>query len=195
MEKALAGVTVIDCSRAVAGPYCAMLLADWGADVIKVEMPEVGDEARTYSPRYGEDSCYFLVANRNKRSVTLNLKTPAARAVLDRLLAKADVLIENFRPQAAKALGLEYPLLHKRFPGLIHCSLTGFGPTGPMSERPAMDALIQAYAGPMSVTGEKGRPPVRMGLAAVDMSAALYASNGIMAALAAKARTGRGQLV
>lgn len=195
MEKPLAGVTVIDCSRAVAGPYCAMLLADWGADVIKVEVPGPGDEARSYSPSYGDDSCYFLVANRNKRSITLNLKTPQGRALLDQLLEKADVLVENFRPRAAAALGFEYAALAARFPRLIHCSITGFGPTGPMSERPAMDALLQAYAGPMSVTGEKDRPPVRVGLAVVDMSTALFAANGIMAALAARQRTGRGQKV
>ncbi len=195
MEKPLAGVTVIDCSRAVAGPYCAMLLADWGADVIKVEVPGIGDEARTYAPSYGGDSCYFLVANRNKRSLTLNLKTKEGRALLDRLLENADVLVENFRPRAAAAMGFDNAVLAPRFPKLIHCSITGFGPTGPMSERPAMDALLQAYAGPMSVTGERDRPPVRVGLAVVDMSTALFAANGIMAALAARQRTGRGQQV
>jgi formyl-CoA transferase/CoA:oxalate CoA-transferase len=194
MRAALEGITVIDCSRAVAGPYCGMLLGDLGANVIKIEAPE-GDESREYTPKYGADSCYFLVSNRNKRSLTLNLKDEKSRVVLDRLLENADVFIENFRPQALARLGLTYDSMRERFPRLVYCSITGYGPTGPMSERPAMDAIIQAFSGVMSVTGEPGRPPVRIGVAMADLGTAVYAAYGILAALFARTVTGRGQKV
>lgn len=194
MRAALEGITVIDCTRAVAGPYCAMLLGDLGADVIKVEAPE-GDEARDYTPTYGPDSCYFLVSNRNKRSITVNLKSDEGRHVLDRLLETADVFMENFRPQALARLGLSYESMREKHPKLVYCSITGFGPTGPMSQRPGMDAVIQAFSGVMSVTGEAGRPPVRIGVAISDLGTALYAAYGILAALHARNLTGRGQKV
>lgn len=195
MDGPLTGIKVVDCSRAVAGPYTGMLLGDLGADVIKVEEPSQGDDSRGFTPAYGTDSCYFLLSNRNKRSVTLNLKSPEGQDVLHRLLDTADVLIENFRPQSAARLGLSHEFLSIRHPRLIHCSITGFGPTGPLSERPAMDAMIQAFTGVMSVTGEPGRPPVRMGVALADLGTALYAAYGVLAALAARPSTGLGQHV
>lgn len=195
MKGALSGITVIDCSRVVAGPYAGMLLGDLGANIIKVESPIKGDDGRKMTPFYGDDSCYFLLANRNKRSLTIDLKTASGKQILDRLLSTADVLIENYRPQAAKQLGLSYDILAKKFPKLIHCSITGFGATGPLSDRPAMDAMIQAFTGVMSVTGEKGRPPVRMGVALADLGAALYAAYGILAAIQARHSSGVGQKV
>lgn len=195
MQGPLAGITVIDCSRAVAGPYAGMLLGDLGANVIKIEEPQEGDDSRKFTPSYGEDSCYFLLSNRNKRSMTLDLKTADGRRILDRLLARADVFIENFRPQSSARLGLTYEALHESYPSLIYCSITGFGPTGPLSQKPAMDAMMQAFTGVMSVTGEPGRPPVRMGVALADLGAALYATYGVLAALTARATTGRGQKV
>ena len=191
----LTGTTVVDCSRAVAGPYAAMLLGDLGADVIKVESPGDGDDARGMTPSYGGDSAYFLLANRNKRSLTLDLKAAGAREVLSRLLARADVLLENFRPQAALRLGFDWEQLHREHPRLVYCSITGFGADGPLADSPAMDAQMQAYSGAMSVTGEPGRPPVRMGIAMADLGAAMYAVYGIQAALMARVATGRGQRV
>lgn len=195
MMQALDGVTVIDLSRAVAGPYCGMLLGDIGARVIKVETPGDGDDSRHYEPTYAGESCYFLVTNRNKRSITLDLKSAEGQAVLDRLLQAADVLIENFRPAAAKRLDLAPDRVAERYPRLVHCSITGFGASGPRAELPAMDAMIQAFAGTMSFNGESDGPPARMGIAVADLGAALFATYGIQAALAARARTGCGQLV
>ncbi len=191
----LDGVTVVDWSRAVAGPYCGMLLADLGANVIKVEEPGAGDEIRQWAPAYGGDSCYFLAANRNKRSLTLNLKSAQSRVVFDRLLDRADVFIENFRPQTSRQLGFDYPTLKARNPRLVYCSITGFGPTGPLAERPAYDALLQAYTGVMSSTGEADRPPVRVGLAVADFGSALFAAYGILAALIERKNSGVGQRV
>ena len=195
MQGPLTGITVIDCSRAVAGPYTGMLLGDLGANVIKIEAPGDGDEGRGMTPTYGTDSCYFLLSNRNKRSITLDLKSPEGQRILQRLLVDADVFIENFKPQTAARLGVTYEAFRDKHPRLIHCSITGFGPTGPMSDRPAMDAMMQAYTGVMSVTGEPGRAPVRMGVAVSDLGAALHAAYGILAAVVARVSTGRGQKV
>lgn len=195
MGGPLQGIRVIDCSRAVAGPYCAMLLGDLGADVIKVEEPGEGDEIRKWAPAYKGESCYFLVSNRNKRGLTVNLKAKQSWVILDRLLETADVLIENFRPQTARQLGFDYEAIHKRFPKLVYCSITGFGPSGPMSERPAYDALLQAYTGLMSITGEADRSPMRVGVAVADYSSALYAVYGILGALAGRDKIGGGQKV
>jgi formyl-CoA transferase len=193
---ALGDVRVVDLSRVLAGPYCTMLLGDLGADVVKVELPGVGDETRRWGPPFvGGESAYFLSVNRNKRSLTLNLKDGRAREVLDRLLATADVLVENFRAGTLEALGLDYDSLKERHPGLVFCTISAFGSRGPRRDRPGYDFAIQAIGGIMSVTGEPDGEPMKVGVAIVDVTAGLYALAAILAALHARERTGRGQRV
>jgi CoA:oxalate CoA-transferase len=191
----LRGFTVIDLTRVLAGPYCTLLLADLGARVIKVEQPGLGDDARQIGPFVEGDSAYFMSVNRNKESIALDLKAPADRAIFERLLATADVLVENFRPGTMEKLGYDWPTLHARFPGLVFTSVSGFGQTGPYSRRPAYDMVVQAMGGIMSLTGHPGAPPTRVGVSIGDLSAGLYAAIGTQAALLQRGRTGVGDRV
>jgi formyl-CoA transferase/CoA:oxalate CoA-transferase len=173
-----------------------MILADLGARVIKVEHPGRGDDTRHWGPPFvGTESAYFLSINRNKESVTLDFKEPAGREILDRLAARSDVFVENFRPGTLDRAGFGWEAVHARFPQLIYASISGYGQTGPRREEGGYDAVMQAEGGLMSITGEPDRPGYRMGVAITDMVAGLYAAQGVMAALLARAKTGRGQFV
>ncbi len=191
----LNGIRVVDLSRVLAGPYCSMILTDLGAEVIKVEEPKKGDEARQVGPNINGMSAYFMSLNRGKKSVTLNLKEPRGRAILIELIKKADIVLENFRPGTMANLGLAYDTLKEINPRLIYASLSGFGQTGPYALRRAFDIVVQGMGGIMSITGEPGRPPVRTGAAIGDLGAGLFTAIGILAALQARERTGKGQLL
>jgi crotonobetainyl-CoA:carnitine CoA-transferase CaiB-like acyl-CoA transferase len=192
----LDGITVLDLTRVLSGPYCTMLLADMGARVIKVEQPGRGDDTRAWGPPFVQgESAYFLSINRNKESVTLDFKRAEGRAVLDRLLATADVVVENFRPGTLARQGLDYASLAAIHPSLIYCSISGFGQNGPKRDRPGYDAVVQAEGGLMSVTGAADGPPYRLGVAIADLVAGLLAAQGVTLALFARTRTGRGQHV
>lgn len=193
---ALAGFRVIDFSRVLAGPYCTMLLADLGADVIKVEHPDGGDDTRRWGPPWLDgESAYFLSTNRNKRSLTLNLKQPEGRAIAHRLIAQADVLVENFKVGGMAQLGLDYETLHALHPGLIYCSITGYGQNGSERERAGYDFILQAEGGLMSITGPQDGMPYKTGVAIVDVTAGLYATQAILAALHHRDRVGEGQFI
>ena len=193
---ALHGVTVLDFTRVLSGPYCTMLLADLGARVIKIEQPGIGDETRGWGPPFvAGESAYFLSINRNKESVTLDFKSAEGRAIIDQMLPKCDVLVENFRPGTLTKLGLDYPTLAARYPRLVYCSISGFGHTGPRRLEPGYDLVMQAEGGLMSVTGLADAPPVRVGVAVTDLASALFATVGIVSALLARDRTGCGQAV
>lgn len=193
---ALEGIRVLDLSRALAGPYCTMMLGDMGAEVIKLEMPKVGDEARHYGPPFQEgESSYFLSVNRNKLSMTLNLKSEKGKEIFRRLVVKCDVLVENFRPGTMDELGLGYGSLKELHPGLVYCAITGFGPRGPDAQRPGYDLIAQGMGGIMSITGPVGGPPYRVGIAQADITAGMFAAYGIMVALFHRERSGKGQKV
>ncbi len=193
---ALANIRVLDLSRVLAGPYCSMLLGDYGAEVIKVEQPGLGDPTRQWGPPWlGGESAYYLCANRNKRSITANLKHPAGRDIIHALAAHCDILIENFLPGEMAELGLDYPTLSANQPGLIYCSITGYGQSGPNRDRPGYDFIIQAEGGLMSITGPADGPPHKVGVAVVDLTAGLFAANAILAALHHRAHTGLGQYI
>jgi crotonobetainyl-CoA:carnitine CoA-transferase CaiB-like acyl-CoA transferase len=192
----LDGVTVLDLTRVLSGPYCTMLLADMGARVIKVEQPGKGDDTRAWGPPFLEgESAYFLSINRNKESVTLDFKRPEGRALLDQLIARSDVLVENFRPGTLAKQGLDYASLKEQFPRLVYCSVSGFGQTGPRRNEPGYDAVMQGEGGLMSITGTPDGPPVRLGVAIADIVSGMFAAYGISMALFARERTGRGQEV
>jgi crotonobetainyl-CoA:carnitine CoA-transferase CaiB-like acyl-CoA transferase len=192
----LEGITVLDLTRVLSGPYCTMLLADMGARVIKIEQPGKGDDTRAWGPPFVEgESAYFLSINRNKQSVTLDFKTPDGRAILDRLIARSDVIVENFRPGALAKLELDYASLAARHPRLVYCSISGFGHTGPRSHEPGYDAVIQAEGGLMSITGSADGPPFRLGVAIADIVSGMFAAQGVTLALFARERSGRGQAV
>ena len=196
MPGPLSGTTVIDFTRVLSGPYCTMVLADLGARVIKIEHPVRGDDTRHWGPPFvGSESAYFLSINRNKESVTLDFKKPEGRGILDRLLADADVMVENFRPGTLEAAGLGAQTLTERFPRLICCSISGYGQTGPRREEPGYDAVMQAEGGLMSITGERDGPPYRLGVAITDIVSGLFAAQGVLAALIARNTTGRGQSI
>jgi crotonobetainyl-CoA:carnitine CoA-transferase CaiB-like acyl-CoA transferase len=191
----LTGLVVVDLSQVLAGPLCTMVLADLGADVIKVEPPR-GDQSRTsLGTRIGDDSAAFLAVNRNKRSVVLDLQTADGRVALHRLVEGADVVVENFRPGVADRLGAGYAELSAVNPRLVYGSLTGFGPAGPYAERAGLDLVVQAMAGLMSVTGEPGGRPVKNGPPVADLTSGLYLAIGLLAALEARRATGRGRRV
>jgi crotonobetainyl-CoA:carnitine CoA-transferase CaiB-like acyl-CoA transferase len=194
---ALTGLKVIDLSHVMAGPTCAMLLADLGADVIKVEKIPGGDDARRMAPpTIAGESAAFLMMNRNKRGIALDLKTEAGRTVLSRLLQDADVLIENYRRGAMERMGLGYEALHASNPRLIYCSISGFGRTGPYADRGGFDLVAQGMSGLMSITGEgPGCPPVKLGAPVTDITAGILACVGILAALHSRASSGHGQMV
>ena len=194
MAGALDGVRVLELSRHLAGPYCAMMLGDLGAEVIKVERPDVGDETRQWGPPFvGGESAYYLCCNRNKKSITLNLNDSRGTDIVRELASKSDVLIENFRIGGADQLGLGYAELKAINPRLIYCSISGFGHTGPDRELGGYDSLIQGRGGFMSITGERNGTPMKVGVAIVDAAAALFAGNAILAALFARERKGEGQ--
>lgn len=200
MAGALDGIRVLDLSRILAGPWSTQNLADLGADVIKVERPGVGDDTRSWGPPFvtqtdgdGRDAVYFFCANRNKRSLTLDFTTEAGKAVLHKLVQKADVLVENYKVGGLQKAGLDYATLSLINPQLIYCSITGFGQHGPYAERPGYDALIQAMGGLMSITGEPDGAPQKVGVAVVDILTGLYATNAILAALIHRSRTQQGQ--
>jgi crotonobetainyl-CoA:carnitine CoA-transferase CaiB-like acyl-CoA transferase len=192
----LDGLMVLDFTRVLSGPYCTMLLGDMGARVIKIEHPGRGDDTRAWGPPFVKgESAYFLSINRNKESLALDLKHPSARRVLDPLLQQAGVLVENFRPGTMDRLGLGYGALAPLHPGLVYCSISGFGQTGPRRAEPGYDAVIQGEAGLMSITGAADGPPFRLGVAIADIVSGMFAAQGIAMALLARARTGRGQRV
>lgn len=192
----LDGITVLDLTRVLSGPYCTMMLGDMGARVIKVEQPGKGDDTRGWGPPFLDgESAYFLSINRNKESITLDFKQPEGRRVLTELIARADVLVENFRPGTLKKLGFDYATLAAAHPRLIYCSISGFGQTGPRQKEAGYDAVMQAEGGLMSITGNADGPPFRLGVAIADIVTGMFAAQGITAALLARQRTGRGQEV
>jgi CoA:oxalate CoA-transferase len=195
-QMPLSGVRVLDLGRHLAGPTCAMLLGDLGADVIKIEKPVIGEDGRAAGPPFFEGiSAFFLSANRNKRSLTLDFKRPEGQDAFMRLAATADVVVENFRPGVMDALGIGYDVVSERNPRIIYCSISGFGVDGPYANRPGLDQIIQGVSGLMSVTGFEGGEPVRVGIPIADLLTGLFGAYGILAALQARERTGRGQIV
>ena len=195
-DAPLTGITVLDLTRVLSGPYCTMLLGDMGARVIKVEQPGRGDDTRAWGPPFvGDESAYFLSVNRNKESVTIDFKASGGRALVERLAAGADILIENFRPGTLARVGLDYATLGARHPRLIYASISGFGQSGPRRDEPGYDAVVQAEAGLMSITGPGDGPAYRLGVAVADLVTGMFAMHGILLALIARGRTGRGQQV
>ena len=190
----LEGMRVLDLTRNVAGPYASMILAEYGADVIKVESQGLGDDTRAWGPPFWDGwSPIFVALNRNKRSITLDLREESSREVMERLVERSDVLLESFRPDAMERLGFGPEWAAARNPRLVYCSITSYGERGPLRDRPGYDPLMQAFAGIMSVTGEPGRPPVRVGVSLVDMGTGMWAANAILAALLEREQTGRGR--
>jgi crotonobetainyl-CoA:carnitine CoA-transferase CaiB-like acyl-CoA transferase len=192
----LAGIRVLDLGRHLAGPTCAMLLGDLGADVIKIEKPGVGEDGRAAGPPFFAGiSAFFLSANRNKRSLTLDIKRAEGQEAFRRLADTADVVIENFRPGVMDALGIGYDAMRERNRGIIYCAISGFGADGPFAGHPGLDQIIQGMSGLMSVTGFEGEEPVRVGIPIADLLTGLYGAYGVLAALQARERTGCGQMV
>jgi CoA:oxalate CoA-transferase len=186
----LSGITVVDLSRILAGPYCTHLMAEMGARVIKVEAPKGGDDARAYGPYVKGKSTYFASVNRGKQSIALDLKGEKDRAIFEKLLAKADVIVENFRPGTMEKLGFGWEQLHPKYPQLIYASASGFGHTGPNSRDPAYDMVVQGMGGVMSITGPVGGEPVRVGMSIGDIGAGLYTCVAVNAALVHRLKTG-----
>jgi formyl-CoA transferase len=196
MSGPLSGVRVLDLSRVLAGPFCTMILGDLGAEVIKVERPGEGDDTREWGPPFAAgESAYFLCVNRNKKSVALDLKSPEGIAAVRALSARSDVVIENFRVGAADKLGIGYEALAKGNPGLVYCSITGYGQTGPYRDLPGYDFIAQAMSGLMSITGERDGEPMKLGVATVDLTTGMYAAVAILAALRRRDSTGVGQRI
>lgn len=202
-EQALKGIRVLDLSRVLAGPFCTQILGDLGADIIKVERPGRGDDTRKWGPPFLQDdegrdtaeSSYYLSANRNKRSIAIDMHSEEGRALLEQLIAQSDVLIENFRAGNLAKYGLSYEQIKERHPHLIYTSITGFGQTGPLATEPGYDFLAQAMAGLMAITGEPDGPPMKAGVALSDIITGLYAATGTLAALHHREKTGEGQHV
>jgi crotonobetainyl-CoA:carnitine CoA-transferase CaiB-like acyl-CoA transferase len=193
-DRPLAGVRVLDFSRVLAGPYCTMLLADLGADVIKIERPRVGDETRSWGPPFaGGEATYYLSLNRGKRSVALDLGAAGSKPVIERLVASSDAVVENFRAGVAARLGVGYEALTKVRPDIVYCSITGFGTAREPPGRPGYDFTVQAESGLMSITGERNGPPSKVGVALVDVLCGLHAAVGVLAALGERQRTGVGR--
>ncbi len=196
MAGPLEGIRVIDLSRALAGPYCSMMLGDLGADVIKVEIPGKGDEARGWGPPFvGEDSAYFMSTNRNKRSITLDLRKDGAKEVLWRLAKGADVFLENFSPGTIGRLGFGYAQMTEVNPRIVFCSISGFGQSGPAFDKPAYDHVVQGMSGMMSITGPLGGPPTKVGIPLADIVGGMFAAYSITAALYHRRDTGVGQFI
>ncbi len=195
MPGPLEGIKVLDLTRVLAGPYATMILSDLGADVIKIEQPEIGDESRNFGPFKNGFSLYFMSVNRGKRSITLDLKTDRGQDIFKQLVKQSDILVENFRPGTMKKLGLDYETLAAEHPALIYAACSGFGQTGPFAEKGAYDMIIQGMGGIISITGEPDGPPVRVGTSISDITAALFTTIGILSALHNRNSTGKGQLV
>jgi crotonobetainyl-CoA:carnitine CoA-transferase CaiB-like acyl-CoA transferase len=196
MNAPLAGLLVADLTQNVAGPYCTQILGDLGADIVKVERLGRGDDARAWGPPFwGQESATFMSVNRNKRSLAVDLKADEGRAVVERLLGRADVFVQSLRAGAAEELGLGYARVAALQPRLVYCSVTAFGTEGPLKDRPGYDPLMQAYGGIMSINGHPDQPPARVPVSVVDMGTGMWAVMGILAALRERDRTGRGALV
>lgn len=195
MAKPLEGVVVLDLSRVLAAPYTGMILADMGADVLKIERPGKGDDSRQYSPFKNGESVYYMSLNRGKRSMTLNMKTEEGKEILKELVKKADVLVENFRGGTMEKLGLGYDVLKEINPRLIYSACTGFGMTGPYKHDPAYDVIVQGMGGIMSITGMPGGEPTKCGVSIGDITAGIFSAVGVMIALYNREKTGKGQLV
>ncbi len=191
----LEGLKILDLTRVLAGPYCTMLLADLGAEVIKVEIPNLGDDSRHFGPYQNGESAYFMSINRNKESITLNLKSDEGKAILKSFITKVDIIIENFRPGTMEKLGLGYDVLKQLNPRLIYAAASGFGHTGPYSKLPSYDGVVQAMGGMMSITGAMGGEPTRVGSSIGDIGAGLFTTIGILAALNCRHEKGIGQKV
>ena len=192
--KALDGVRVLDLTRALAGPFCTLMLGDYGADVIKIEMPGAGDDTRHWGPPFiGDESAYFLSINRNKRSLTLNFKEEKAREIFLRLAAEADVVVENFTPGVMDRFGLAYEAVKQVNPGIIYCSISGFGQNGPYQNRPAYDQIMQGISGLMSITGAPDGEPEKIGVAVTDIGAGMWAAFAVMSALYHRSQEGQGE--
>jgi crotonobetainyl-CoA:carnitine CoA-transferase CaiB-like acyl-CoA transferase len=197
MEGPLTGVRVLDLSRVLAGPYCSMMMGDLGADIIKVERPRIGDDTRHWGPPFAApgESAYFLCVNRNKRSITIDLKKPDGIEIVKSLVRKSDVVLENFTPGTLDDLGIGYEVLRTINPRIIYCSITGFGPDGPFRNRAGYDLAVLAVGGLMGITGEPDGPPVKVGVAITDVATGISAQGAICAALYSRERTGRGQRI
>lgn len=192
---ALHGVRILDLSRVLAGPWCTMTLADLGADVIKIENPDGGDETRGWGPFRDGESAYYLCANRNKRSVAVDISTPRGQQILQQLAAHCDVVVENFKAGALARYGLDYESLKMVRPDIVYCSISGYGRSSPMAERPGYDYVVQAEAGMMSITGEPEGEPMKAGVAVADLFTGMYAVQAILAAIIARRNDGQGQLI
>jgi crotonobetainyl-CoA:carnitine CoA-transferase CaiB-like acyl-CoA transferase len=196
MNAPLGGILVADLTQNVAGPYGTQILGDMGAQVVKVERPDRGDDARAWAPPYwGRESAAFMSVNRNKRSLAVDMKAPEGRTIVERLIGRADVLVESLRAGVLEELGLGWEHARRINPRLIYCSITAFGTDGPYRDRPGYDPLMQAYGGIMSITGHPGAPPARVPVSLVDMGTGMWAVMGILAALRERDRTGRGAQV
>ena len=192
--KALEGIRVLDLTRALAGPFCTLMLGDYGADVIKIEIPGSGDDTRTWGPPFiGDESAYFLSINRNKRSLTLNFKDDKAKEIFLKLAQDADVVVENFTPGVMDRFGLGYDAVKSVNPGIVFCSISGFGQTGPYRRRPAYDQIMQGISGLMSITGETDGEPQKVGIAVADIGAGMWAAFAVMAAIHNRSDQGKGQ--
>jgi len=193
-DRPLSGYRILDLSRILAGPYCTMILGDQGADVIKVERPDTGDDTRTWGPPFaGGESAYYLSCNRNKRSITVDLKTPAGADLVREIAKVSDVFIENFTPGLTKRFGLDYDTLRELNPRLVYCSISAYGQDGPYRDRPGYDMVLSAVGGLMWITGERDGNPCKVGVAITDVLTGVYASGAITAALLWRERSGRGQ--
>ncbi len=195
MTQPLSGITLVDLTHGLAGPFCSMTLRDLGARVIKIERPGKGDDTRSFPPFSSGRSAYFAALNHGKKSIALNLKADPDRHIFERLLGRADVILENHRPGAMERLGYGWDDLHAQFPRLIYGAVSGFGHTGPDAKRPSYDIVAQARGGVMSITGEKGRDPVRVGASIGDIAAGMFLSQGVLAALMDRDRSGIGRKI
>ena len=194
--KALEGIRVLDLTRALAGPFCTLMLGDYGADVIKIEIPGTGDDTRHWGPPFiGDESAYFLSINRNKRSLTLNFKEEKAREIFLKLVEDSDVVVENFTPGVMSRFGLEYETVKRANPGIIYCSISGFGQDGPYQSRPAYDQIMQGISGLMSITGDPEGEPEKIGVAVTDIGAGMWAAFAVMSALFRREQDGEGQYI
>ena len=195
MDGPLKNLLVVDLTRVLVGPYCTMILSDLGARVIKVEAPEVGDDSRKFGPFIKDYSAYFMSLNRGKESIALNLKNSDDTKIFDKILSKADILVENFKPGTLEKWGYGWKEVNKKYPKLIYASASGFGQTGPLRELPAYDMVVQGMGGLMSVTGQPNSEPTRVGTSIGDITAALFTAIGINAALYDRQKTGKGMFV
>lgn len=195
MKNPLEHIKVLDFSRVLAGPYCTMILANMGAEIIKVERPVYGDDSRAYGPFLNGQSAYFISINRGKKSISLDLKSSRAIEIVKDLVKEVDIIVENFRPGIMEKLGIGYDVLKEINPKIIFASISGFGQTGPYSKRPAYDMIVQAMSGIMSITGEEGGAPVRVGTSIGDITAGMFGSIGILAALVDREVTGKGRMI